>query len=166
MTNLLLISRAQEPPEVKCGRKIVPCWLFRLVALTMGYLVVKKDAVLCRFIRSIRYDFFSFFAFSTELDSQDSSCLNLQSRISGAPIVWKFVREEWTYLVDRFSLNDRSLGRLPLTITSDFSSNFQLQETKDFFAKYPEAGAGDYRFQLLIIGRFKCHQQDGRGPWL
>ncbi len=53
--------------------------------------------------------------------------LNSLSRIAGAPIVWKFVREEWPYLVSRFSLNDRYLGRLPRTVTSDFSSEFQLQ---------------------------------------
>jgi hypothetical protein len=53
--------------------------------------------------------------------------LNSLSRIAGAPIVWKFVREEWPYLVSRFSLNDRYLGRLPRTVTSDFSSKFQLQ---------------------------------------
>ena len=64
------------------------------------------------------------------------------SRNAGSPIVWKFVREEWPYLVNRFSLNDRYLGRLPLVVTTDFSSEFQLQEIKDFFAKYPEAGAG------------------------
>ena len=62
--------------------------------------------------------------------------------LSGNPIVWNFAREEWSYLVDRFSLNDRTLGRLPKTLTSDFSSEFQLQETKDFFSRYPDAGAG------------------------
>jgi glutamyl aminopeptidase len=44
--------------------------------------------------------------------------------------------------VNRFSLNDRYLGRLPQIVTADFSSQFQLQETNDFFNKYPEAGAG------------------------
>jgi len=60
----------------------------------------------------------------------------------GTPIVWNFVREEWPYLVDRFSLNDRTLGRLPRRVTAAFSSQLQLDEMKAFFAKYPEAGAG------------------------
>ena len=72
--------------------------------------------------------------------------------LSGNPIVWNFVREEWSYLVDRFSLNDRTLGRLPKTLTSDFSSEFQLQETKDFFSRYPDAGAGKLGIAIMYGG--------------
>ena len=72
--------------------------------------------------------------------------------LSGNPIVWNFVREEWSYLVDRFSLNDRTLGRLPKTLTSDFSSEFQLQETKDFFSRYPDAGAGKVGIGIMGEG--------------
>ena len=64
----------------------------------------------------------------------------------GNPIVWKFLREEWPYLVDRFSLNDRYLGRIPKTIASGFSTKLELEELKAFFAKYPKAGAGGYSF--------------------
>ncbi|CAG0886917.1 unnamed protein product [Cyprideis torosa] len=60
----------------------------------------------------------------------------------GLPIVWDFLREEWEYLVDRFSLNDRYLGRLVPQITSTFKSQVKLEEMLAFFAKYPEAGAG------------------------
>ena len=60
----------------------------------------------------------------------------------GNSIVWKFIREEWPYLVERFSLNDRYLGRIPKTIASGFSTKLELEELKTFFAKYPDAGAG------------------------
>ncbi len=63
---------------------------------------------------------------------------------SGKPLVWQFIREEWPYLVERFSLNDRYLGRMPKYISAGFSTEFRLQELKDFFAKYPDAGAGNY----------------------
>ena len=60
----------------------------------------------------------------------------------GNPIVWKFVREEWPNLVNRFSLNDRYLGRLPSYIASGFNTKLELEELNAFFAKYPDAGAG------------------------
>ena len=60
----------------------------------------------------------------------------------GLPIVWNFLRDEWSYLVERFSLNDRYLGRMPKYIGSTFASQFRLNEMKDFFKKYPDAGAG------------------------
>ena len=60
----------------------------------------------------------------------------------GLPIVWEFIREEWPYLVERFSLNDRYLGRMPKYISYTFSSQLRLDELLAFFKKYPEAGAG------------------------
>lgn len=71
------------------------------------------------------------------------SCLqNIASNRIGEPIVWDYVRENWTRLVARFGLNERYLGSMIPSITSRFSTAQRLQEMKDFFAKYPEAGAG------------------------
>lgn len=61
----------------------------------------------------------------------------------GTPIVWDFIRREWPYLVARYTLNDRYLGRMPKYIAPFFSSQFKLDEMKAFFAKYPDAGAGE-----------------------
>lgn len=52
------------------------------------------------------------------------------------------MREHWQDLVDRFTLNERSLGRFIPAITGGFSTTTKLDEVKAFFAKYPEAGAG------------------------
>ncbi|XP_057378962.1 glutamyl aminopeptidase-like [Daphnia carinata] len=60
----------------------------------------------------------------------------------GLPIVWDFVRNEWQYLVDRFTTNNRYLGRMVGTVTSKFTQQIRLDEMKEFFAKYPDAGAG------------------------
>ena len=62
----------------------------------------------------------------------------------GTPIVWEFVRREWNWLVDRYTLNSRQLGRTPKYITESFNSQFQLEEVKAFFAKNSEAGAGKF----------------------
>lgn len=45
-------------------------------------------------------------------------------------------------LVDRFTLNERYLGRLIPAISGGFTTKTKLEEIKAFFAKYPEAGAG------------------------
>jgi len=60
----------------------------------------------------------------------------------GLPIVWDFVRTEWQYLVDRFTVNNRYLGRMVNYVTSQFTTNLRLEEMKAFFAQNPEAGAG------------------------
>ncbi|XP_011303363.1 glutamyl aminopeptidase isoform X2 [Fopius arisanus] len=76
--------------------------------------------------------------------SQDTiGCLLAISRNSiGTPLVWDWVRENWEFLVKRYTLNDRYLGQLVPGIAASFATEIKLQELKDFFNKYPEAGAG------------------------
>lgn len=61
---------------------------------------------------------------------------------TASPIVWDFIRNEWEYLVQRYTLNDRYLGRMVAEVTSNFGTETRLVQMKEFFAKYPEAGAG------------------------
>ncbi|XP_060840148.1 glutamyl aminopeptidase-like [Rhopalosiphum padi] len=61
----------------------------------------------------------------------------------GTQLVWNFLRDEWQYLVNRFSLNDRILGRLIPIVCSHFNTYERLAEMKLFFDKYPDAGAGN-----------------------
>ncbi|KAJ7327041.1 hypothetical protein JRQ81_016800 [Phrynocephalus forsythii] len=60
----------------------------------------------------------------------------------GKTMVWDWVRLNWEYLVNRFTLNNRNLGRLVARITETFHTELQLWQMEDFFAKYPDAGAG------------------------
>ncbi|XP_026835049.1 glutamyl aminopeptidase isoform X1 [Drosophila erecta] len=60
----------------------------------------------------------------------------------GQSLVWDYVRENWEKLVEHFGINERTLGRLIPTITARFSTETKLEEMQQFFAKYPEAGAG------------------------
>jgi len=60
----------------------------------------------------------------------------------GLPIVWDFIRSEWDYLVNRFTLNNRSLGTMVGNVCSHFTSQLRLNEMKACFAQYPDAGAG------------------------
>ena len=52
------------------------------------------------------------------------------------------MREEWPYLVERFTTGNRYLGRLPKYVSELFSSQFKLNELQAFFDQYPDAGAG------------------------
>nr|XP_012217531.1 PREDICTED: glutamyl aminopeptidase-like [Linepithema humile]XP_012217532.1 PREDICTED: glutamyl aminopeptidase-like [Linepithema humile] len=68
----------------------------------------------------------------------------------GTSLVWDWVRNNWNFLVDRYTLNDRYLGQLIPSITSSFATQTKLEEMNSFFAKYPEAGAGkNYRVKAL-----------------
>ncbi|XP_047485886.1 glutamyl aminopeptidase-like [Penaeus chinensis] len=57
-------------------------------------------------------------------------------------LVWNFVKENWGYLVDRFSLNNRYLGRMVKYVTTRFTTERELEDMKAFFADNPEAGSG------------------------
>lgn len=60
----------------------------------------------------------------------------------GEPLVWDYVRTHWPEMVTRYGLNERYLGQMIPSITGRFATEIRLKEMKDFFAKYPEAGAG------------------------
>ena len=68
----------------------------------------------------------------------------------GKPIVWDFVRNNWPKLVDRFTLNDRYMGRMISEITKSFATPRRLQEMKQFFEEYPEAGAGEQYRKIAL----------------
>ncbi|NWH43076.1 AMPE aminopeptidase, partial [Fregata magnificens] len=60
----------------------------------------------------------------------------------GKTMAWDWIRLNWQYLVDRFTINDRNLGRI-VTITQTFNTELQLWQMENFFEKYPNAGAGE-----------------------
>ncbi|NXV78943.1 AMPE aminopeptidase, partial [Atlantisia rogersi] len=60
----------------------------------------------------------------------------------GKTMAWDWIRLNWPYLVDRFTINDRNLGRV-VTITQNFNTELQLWQMENFFEKYPDAGAGE-----------------------
>ncbi|GBN44912.1 Glutamyl aminopeptidase [Araneus ventricosus] len=76
----------------------------------------------------------------------------------GRPIVWNFIREKWPELVERFTLNSRYLGNFVNRICSTFTTERELQEMQEFFAKYPDAGAGRRgRLQALETVQYNIH---------
>jgi glutamyl aminopeptidase len=53
------------------------------------------------------------------------------------------LKNNWEYLVERFTVNDRRLGNYVLSISISFANETRLKEMLDFFAKYPDSGAGE-----------------------
>ncbi|NXL95452.1 AMPE aminopeptidase, partial [Alectura lathami] len=60
----------------------------------------------------------------------------------GKTMAWDWIRLNWEYLVGRYTINDRYLGRI-ITITQNFNTDLQLWQMQNFFEKYPNAGAGE-----------------------
>ncbi|KAM9381901.1 glutamyl aminopeptidase [Phaethornis superciliosus] len=66
----------------------------------------------------------------------------ISSNTYGKTMAWDWIRLNWQYLVDRYTINDRYLGRI-VTITQTFNTELQLWQMENFFEKYPNAGAGE-----------------------
>ncbi len=74
----------------------------------------------------------------------------LSGNKAGNSLVWKFLRTEWSYLVKRFTLNDRLFARFIVTVTEKFSTEEKLDEMQTFFDANPEAGAGEQSRKMAI----------------
>ncbi|KAG1950776.1 glutamyl aminopeptidase [Pimephales promelas] len=61
----------------------------------------------------------------------------------GKTMAWEWMTLNWDYLVNRYSINDRNLGRLPSRITSTYNTELLLWKMEHFFALKPNAGAGE-----------------------
>ncbi|OCT99863.1 glutamyl aminopeptidase [Xenopus laevis] len=62
---------------------------------------------------------------------------------NGKQMAWDWVRINWDYLVDRYTITDRNLGRIVTRISGTFNTPTQLWQMENFFEKYPNAGAGE-----------------------
>ncbi|XP_072480520.1 glutamyl aminopeptidase [Notamacropus eugenii] len=88
----------------------------------------------------------------------------------GKYMAWDWIRLNWEYLIDRFTLNDRNFGRI-VTIAEPFNTEFRLWQIKSFFDKYPESGAGAASREIVLetvknnIEWLKLHREDIKN-WL
>ncbi|KAK1893768.1 Glutamyl aminopeptidase [Dissostichus eleginoides] len=60
----------------------------------------------------------------------------------GQDMAWEWTMLNWDYLVNRYTINDRNLGRLLGRITTSYNTELQLWKMEHFFLKTPDAGAG------------------------
>ncbi|TSW48749.1 Glutamyl aminopeptidase [Bagarius yarrelli] len=61
----------------------------------------------------------------------------------GESMAWDWVTLNWDYLVKRYTITDRNLGRLLNRISTSYNTELQLWKMEHFFALHPNAGAGE-----------------------
>ncbi|XP_037550467.1 glutamyl aminopeptidase [Nematolebias whitei] len=89
----------------------------------------------------------------------------------GQTMAWDWTTLNWDYLVNRYTINDRNLGRLPNQITTTYNTELQLWKMEHFFQLTPDAGAGEMpRQQALETVRNNMEwlkrNRDEIGTWL
>ncbi|XP_059138989.1 aminopeptidase A-like [Physella acuta] len=65
-------------------------------------------------------------------------------------ILWEWTRENYQLFTDRFTVMDSYFAQMIYEMVKNYNSEFKLREVKDFFDKYPDAGAGE-RYRKLAI---------------
>ncbi|KAG7170009.1 glutamyl aminopeptidase-like [Homarus americanus] len=126
--------------------------------LAVGLANTKEDWITQRLLMLARNE--------SVVRSQDYFSLlnNMAKQPWNTHIVWNFVKSNWEELVERFTLNNRYLGRMVKYVCTRFTSPDQLMEMKEFFEKYPNAGSGARsRQQALeeVEGNIKWINQHG-----
>ncbi|XP_004678178.1 PREDICTED: endoplasmic reticulum aminopeptidase 1 [Condylura cristata] len=59
----------------------------------------------------------------------------------GYPLAWKFLRENWNKLVQKFDLGSPSISHMVMGTTNQFSTRARLEEVKGFFSSLKENGS-------------------------
>ncbi|XP_027257655.1 endoplasmic reticulum aminopeptidase 1 [Cricetulus griseus] len=59
----------------------------------------------------------------------------------GYPLAWKFLRENWNKLVQKFELGSTTISYMVLGTTDQFSTRARLEEVKGFFSSLKENGS-------------------------
>ncbi|XP_031735370.1 glutamyl aminopeptidase isoform X2 [Anarrhichthys ocellatus] len=68
----------------------------------------------------------------------------------GQNMAWDWTTLNWDYLVNRYTINDRNLGRLLGRITTTYNTELQLWKMEQFFSLNPNAGAGEMPRQQAL----------------
>eukprot|EP00064_Thunnus_orientalis_P012145 superscaffoldBa00001824_g12179 len=68
----------------------------------------------------------------------------------GQSMAWDWTTLNWDYLVNRYTINDRNLGRLLSRITTTYNTELQLWKMENFFRLTPDAGAGEMPRQQAL----------------
>eukprot|EP00794_Sanderia_malayensis_P019484 gene19484-21408_t len=61
---------------------------------------------------------------------------------TGRYIAWNFARANWPKCMEIMTPNNFHVTRMTLGITAQFTTQFELDEVRAFWKKYPDAGAG------------------------
>ncbi|XP_004380316.1 glutamyl aminopeptidase [Trichechus manatus latirostris] len=111
--------------------------------LLYGLASVMNTTLLSRYLEMLKN--------STIIKSQDVFTVirYISYNSYGKTMAWNWIQLNWEYLVNRYTINDRNLGRI-VSIAEPFNTELQLWQMESFFAKYPEAGAGETPRQQVL----------------
>lgn len=59
----------------------------------------------------------------------------------GYPLAWKFLKENWDKLVQKFGLGSSTIAHMVMGTTDQFSTRAKLEEVKGFFSSLKENGS-------------------------
>ncbi|XP_043917396.1 glutamyl aminopeptidase [Protopterus annectens] len=124
-------------------------WQYMLEQYSMSTLAQEKDKLLYGLasVQDVKLlnRYLTYIKNSTVIKTQDVFTVlrYISFNKYGKTMAWDWTRLNWEYLVDRYTLNDRNLGRLISRITDSFNTELQLWQMESFFELYPEAGAGE-----------------------
>ncbi|KAK5868074.1 hypothetical protein PBY51_012519 [Eleginops maclovinus] len=81
---------------------------------------------------------------STLIRKQDatSTIVYIASNVAGQSLAWDFVRARWTYIFNEYGGGSFSFSNLINGVTKRFSSEYELQQLKQFKADNSEVGFG------------------------
>ncbi|XP_034715058.1 glutamyl aminopeptidase [Etheostoma cragini] len=68
----------------------------------------------------------------------------------GQEMAWDWTTLNWDFLVNRYTINDRNLGRLLGRISTTYNTELQLWKMEHFFSLTPDAGAGQMPRQQAL----------------
>ncbi|CAF0829161.1 unnamed protein product [Adineta steineri] len=68
----------------------------------------------------------------------------------GREIVWNFYKNNYSYLINTFTLQNSRFASVILSITRSFEKESYLDEMNELFTKYPNAGVGESARQQAI----------------
>ncbi|KAI4824305.1 hypothetical protein KUCAC02_012828 [Chaenocephalus aceratus] len=81
---------------------------------------------------------------STLIRKQDatSTIVSIASNVAGQSLAWDFVRARWTYIFNEYGGGSFSFSNLINGVTKRFSTEYELQQLKQFKADNSEVGFG------------------------
>uniref|UniRef100_A0A6Q2YEI1 Aminopeptidase n=1 Tax=Esox lucius TaxID=8010 RepID=A0A6Q2YEI1_ESOLU len=88
----------------------------------------------------------------TKIRKQDatSTIVYIASNVVGQPLAWDFIRDRWQYIFEQYGGGSFSFSNLINGVTKRFSTEFELQQLKDFQAEHNDFGSGNLAIQQSI----------------
>ncbi|KAL0274800.1 UNVERIFIED_CONTAM: hypothetical protein PYX00_002840 [Menopon gallinae] len=111
---------------------------------------------------------------NTQNEIRECDYISFMKYVSESPysseMQWRFVRNGWEYLAQRFSSRAQELHKLVLEMCAKFNTKTELEEVEEFFRKHPEvSNEEDQKLLKCCISRninFCARYRDIISSWI